>query len=346
MDPLSVVASVAGLLGVGAKITSVLFSMITGCREAPSLARHLLWELADISTALGHLQRYIIEPSKVAADRTSMIQLDHVLTSLTGCVTTYSDLQQILDGLNTSPDMRAYDRLRWARKESTLNTIVSRLQNHRASLSLILAIIQCESAKEAEAANEKLVALVQETLRNQHELAERIQGLEREGSIFSVMPKQEDEVGDNASTRTARARKIFPFIDSATEALRSAFQQDLERSRVYMRTVKKAVNRNSQFSLRSSQETTAESWSRLSLSQVSSLSVCALPIYAGDIVNSDSYDFGDQGPRATKSMAKKASGSRGRTSKSSRYKDGPSHYKSPTDQLHGASTIYLVQYGL
>lgn len=71
-----------------------------------------------------------------------MILLEHVLTCLTGCVTTYSDLQNIINGLNTDPPMGACHRIQWVRKHSSLTTIVNRLQNQKSSLTLMLTIIQ------------------------------------------------------------------------------------------------------------------------------------------------------------------------------------------------------------
>ncbi|KAJ0141656.1 hypothetical protein HZ326_15467 [Fusarium oxysporum f. sp. albedinis] len=59
MDPLSVSASVVGLLGAGAKITSCLWTFATNARDAPQLARHLVFEVADITAALGSLQAYV-----------------------------------------------------------------------------------------------------------------------------------------------------------------------------------------------------------------------------------------------------------------------------------------------
>lgn len=142
MDPLSVSASVVGLLGAGASITSTLFALVSSIRDAPQLAQSLLREMADISAALGSLQIYIRGRAEASAERGALILLEHVLTTLTGCVTTYSDLQRVMDGLNVNPSMGMFDRLKWSREEQKLSLILQRLQNHKSSLTLMLTILQ------------------------------------------------------------------------------------------------------------------------------------------------------------------------------------------------------------
>ena len=142
MDPLSVAASVVGLLAAGGKVTSLLFAIITSCKDSPELARSIMWEVADISAALGHLQDFVGGRTAATSERGSLILLDQLLTTLTGCVTTYSDLQSMLVRLNISEDMGTFDRIQWVRQEGKLNSLVQRLQNHKSSLTLMLTIIQ------------------------------------------------------------------------------------------------------------------------------------------------------------------------------------------------------------
>ncbi|KAF5975630.1 nicotinamide mononucleotide permease [Fusarium bulbicola] len=142
MDPLSVSASVVGLLGAGAKITSCLWTFATNARDAPQLARHLVFEVADITAALGSLQAYVCGKAQAPSERGALILLEHVLTTLTGCVTTFSDLQSLVDQLNLNPDMGTIDKMKWARQEPNIAAIVQRLQNHKSLLTLMLTVLQ------------------------------------------------------------------------------------------------------------------------------------------------------------------------------------------------------------
>ncbi|KAI0973377.1 hypothetical protein F4678DRAFT_426548 [Xylaria arbuscula] len=293
MDPLSVAASVVGLLAAGGQVTSVLFTVITKCKDSPALARSILFEVADISAALGQLQGFLSDRAKASAERGNLILLDQLLTTLTGCVTTYSDIQFILTGLNVSEDMGAFDRIKWMRQEDRLNTLVQRLQSHKSSLTLMLTIIQCKSMEEAQNCTQKLCVLVERMLESNQDLAERIRGLEREGSIIS---KARSEIipGDDASTiRQASTTSGSLFEPGDALVKRFAFEDDLEMSRVY----NKAIYRHSQLSLTSTAlYTTALSvFSKLSLSQISGISFYALPVCAIDLHNSGLYVFGEEG---------------------------------------------------
>jgi hypothetical protein len=142
MDPLSVGASVVGLLLATSKVSNLLSSVVLKAHKAPGLAQSLLWETTDISAALGRIQEYVLGRQTISSSRGSLVLLQHVLASLTGCVTTYSDLQAILNDLGINPEMGVFDRMRWLRHETSLKEIVQRLQNHKSSLSLLLNILQ------------------------------------------------------------------------------------------------------------------------------------------------------------------------------------------------------------
>lgn len=142
MDPLSVAASVVGLLAAGGKLTSMLSAVVTKCQDSPSAARIIVSEVADISAALGQLQDFLSRPGLYRPKRGSLNMLDQLPTMLTGCVMTYSDVAYILEGLNISEDMGTFDRLRWKMQENQLNMLVQRLQHHKSSLTLMLTITQ------------------------------------------------------------------------------------------------------------------------------------------------------------------------------------------------------------
>ena len=139
MDPLSVAASVVGLLSSGAAISKFLSSVANG---APSLAKSVLSEVADISALLSHLQSYVSGTAKASSQRQSLILLEHVLTTLTGCVLTYSELEAILSSRKGSPAKGISDRLKWIWQEPKIVTLVQQLQSHKSSLTLILNILQ------------------------------------------------------------------------------------------------------------------------------------------------------------------------------------------------------------
>lgn len=156
--------------------------------------------------------------------------------------------------------------------------------------------------KEAQSSTRHLCTLVEELLQSNHDLASRIRGLEREGSIIA-----ESRRDDVSTFRQTRGSKSISFIDTQASAIKFTFDQDLQASRVYNR----AIGRQSMASLTSTAlYTTALSlFSNLSLSQVSNISFYALPVYYNDLSNSDCYVFGEEGAlvRSDSSQASKSS---------------------------------------
>lgn len=142
MDPLSLAAFIVGLLAGGVKITAFLHTLASNAQGAPQLAQSLIIEISGIEAAASSLQEYTSGRAQISTERGSLILVEHVLTTLTGCVTTYSELQTIINGMNIGPNMSIIDRLKWAAHESKLAAVVQKLQNHKSSLTLMLSILQ------------------------------------------------------------------------------------------------------------------------------------------------------------------------------------------------------------
>lgn len=138
-DPLSITAGVIGIITAAAQISSLLINFTRQSKRAPRQAVIVLTEVTETSGILSHLQSFLLGTETADQSRTCFLQVDHVITILTGCVATFSELEETLDGLKTE-GMDILDRIKWARKESGIIAIIQRLQTHKASLSLMLNI--------------------------------------------------------------------------------------------------------------------------------------------------------------------------------------------------------------
>lgn len=110
MDPLSIAASVAGLLGLGIKLTALL-GQISRLSNAPPLCKAVLVEVAAVGSVLRQIQAFLNDQLHAPAERRGMILLEHVATALTGCVMAKDELENILDGLGlvyTTSGLRAF----------------------------------------------------------------------------------------------------------------------------------------------------------------------------------------------------------------------------------------------
>lgn len=139
-DPLSIAAGVVGILTAAAQISSILIDFTRSAKGAPHQAQVIITEVNDTSGILSRLQAFILGKEFADTARTSMLRVDQVINVVSGCVLTFSELQKLLDELETGK-MGILDRVKWTRKEATIAGLIQRLQNHKASLSLILNIL-------------------------------------------------------------------------------------------------------------------------------------------------------------------------------------------------------------
>jgi hypothetical protein len=141
MDPLSVAASIAGLLSAAGKMAQLLKGL-TALADAPGSAKAALTEMNAMTGALQHLSEYLNGALRVPAGREQLVLLEHVAATLMGCVTTYDELEAIIDNVHGTTEMGAIDRLKWTLKETEIKDIIQRIQNHKISLTLMLSILQ------------------------------------------------------------------------------------------------------------------------------------------------------------------------------------------------------------
>lgn len=88
-----------GLLGATAKVSSILTTFIRGVNDAPKLATGVLQEVSDISACLAQLQAFLVGTKVGTRSRTALIMVEQVIVTLTACVMTFSELEEILGSL-------------------------------------------------------------------------------------------------------------------------------------------------------------------------------------------------------------------------------------------------------
>lgn len=141
MDPLSVSASITGLLSVAAKVTMLLVTLVNSAKGAPQLVQSVLTEVSDINACLGQLQAFLTGIRSTSRSRASLIMVEQVVVILAGCVSTFSELEAVTEKLKTDLPVRALEKLKWARREGDISKILGRLQASKSSLNIILAVL-------------------------------------------------------------------------------------------------------------------------------------------------------------------------------------------------------------
>ena len=140
MDPLSVSASIIGITTAAVQISRLLKIFVDGTPQVSTAARAVLMEDTGIYACLHQLQDFLLGHGESGRSRRSLILIEQVIVVFTDCVSVFSELEQILEGLKTGEQMRVIDRIKWAGKEATISRILARLQASKASLNLMLTI--------------------------------------------------------------------------------------------------------------------------------------------------------------------------------------------------------------
>ncbi|KAJ3456356.1 hypothetical protein MRS44_016379 [Fusarium solani] len=292
-DPLSIAASVVGLVAAAGKVYGVLSNFVSTAADAPSSAASVLGTVEQMKLTLSSVQSLIDSIESLDPSRKALIQLDHLSIVITHSVLTISELESIVcpkDGL--------MHRLRWAWSEKRVMGLLPRLESQKSSLSLMVAVLQSKSELEARTSHTTLLSKVDEVLQQNEALAHRLQRLEgnllsdsRSVKFFddasSIISKRLSFLSvrsvdsSSSSISSASQKRQSITITSPSIVARNDFELALERSRVYNRT---QLN-ESDVSFTSSTAPSA-AWSMLSglsLNDISIISAFRLPITLDDI---------------------------------------------------------------
>ncbi|KAI5803148.1 Rho GTPase activation protein [Geopyxis carbonaria] len=300
MDPLSVAASVAGLIASTGQIAIAIRNFTSGMKDAPKLALQIMTEVQAINAIICQLKVFLIDTLDARTRqklriRGCLVLVEEVVTLLTSCVRTCSDLEAEIEGLKIVDDgkgMRSLDRVKWVMRETTIKGILEQVQTQKSSLTCMMGILQAKNTLEAENIMERMHETMQKLVdrfeSQEEQLSRRIRALEARDDRTIATTRQ-----DRTSVFTAEDETELQIV-SGSEIQRTqygfAFEEDLRNSRPYRNP---AFSRSGASLLSTEIRTTGWSiLSGLSLSDVSNISILALPIYANEISNSGRYQFG------------------------------------------------------
>ena len=144
-DPLSVAASIAGLISITVEAVKFLSPYVSAAKETPQVAAHVYSEVQSTQIILMGLQSLTKNLSSVNVQHAALIGVNQVVAVLTDGVLLYSELHKELQSLWTKDAVGKVPlrgRLQWVWKESTFATLLNRLQSFKSSMTLVLMILQ------------------------------------------------------------------------------------------------------------------------------------------------------------------------------------------------------------
>lgn len=289
MDPLSVSASVTGLIMAGSQIASLIQRLY----DAPSIALAVETETSHFVVVLSQLQPFLTGQRTTIAhpSRTSLVEVQQIQIILTGSVLTLSELQAAVGAIchgSTSISLR--DRIKWVMAESNIAQLIQRVRDHKSSLTLLLTLLTwydrvsspltppprlpnadvdgSKSTSEATNNMTQLCALLEQFIEHNTQLFARVQELEGEPLAPEPRPSAK------------------PGIRTSSVSFHGTFERVLSESDLYRRVLNRgnpnARSGHANFDNRSIA-------SRLSLSQAPDISTMRLAVSPAELSNPECY---------------------------------------------------------
>ena len=141
MDPLSVAASIVGLLTAAASITSLIYRVSTASIFS-GILYDILQEVEETKIILGQIQTFFVKPETVSRSGAALLLVEQIIVVLTTSVMTYSKLEKTIEPLRYQSTVGgATKRWEWTRKKSEVSRLFQRVQSSKTSLNLMLTIL-------------------------------------------------------------------------------------------------------------------------------------------------------------------------------------------------------------
>ncbi|KAL1600827.1 hypothetical protein SLS60_007215 [Paraconiothyrium brasiliense] len=295
-DPLSVVSAIIGIIAAAGKVAELLEPLVSSVKDAKNNAREIQDQVEESRAILQALQKLFDDLEQSPRRRRELIQIDQLRATLCDGIVIFSDLEPLVVQLRTSNESLR-SRVQWARKRDQLEAFSRRLDRFKSSINTMLNILQwyvvqtyslasrllniSESDMDAAANRQELYNLTSQLLQSNRDLRRRLSLLERG-------PRDD---GDSVHLQIGQ-RSSLVSIRSQIRAFE--FERELKESWVY----RKARRSTADASFRSS-NALSHAWSALSdisLSDISAISVVALPISPDDLSNGHHYRQGQGQP--------------------------------------------------
>jgi len=138
MDPLSVAASVVGLLGATAKVGTLL-DYLSSVQECPATIQDARTEVKHAELALRSLQRYLQRLDLVDSRRAALIQVDELRVVLSEAMLVLAGFEGLLERLTRVARIRV--SVTWMRHSRKIDEHRASIQRYIACLNLMVGIL-------------------------------------------------------------------------------------------------------------------------------------------------------------------------------------------------------------
>jgi hypothetical protein len=139
-DPLSVAASIIGILAAAGKVAETLGPVVSAFKDTTSTATTIYAEVNSSRIILTSLQALLNDLDQAPDTRRQLIQVDQLVAVLTDGVLIFNQLEPLVLQLGNDIE-RWRTRVQWTRKKDKLDSFVSRMQLFKGSINVMLNIL-------------------------------------------------------------------------------------------------------------------------------------------------------------------------------------------------------------
>ena len=128
MDPISILASIAGVATAGTQVASALFSLVKAVRNAPREMRDIANEMTDLTCVLGHLHDILLAGHSFSRPS----YLGAIGAAINNVETTQQEIRGLID------DKSYRKRLMWGKASRAL---LNEIGKHKITINLQVSIL-------------------------------------------------------------------------------------------------------------------------------------------------------------------------------------------------------------
>lgn len=139
MDPLSVAASVAGLMSLSIEVVHAVSEYYKSAKNAPSDIEGIKSELESLSIILERLE-LVLRSDKIRSNSSSFDTSSVLTTALNSCEKTIREISSKLGRPKDSSVSRVWERLKWPFSEKEVQKLLEVLHRHILTFQFSLTV--------------------------------------------------------------------------------------------------------------------------------------------------------------------------------------------------------------
>ncbi|KAI1373083.1 hypothetical protein F4677DRAFT_430194 [Hypoxylon crocopeplum] len=128
MDPLSIIAGVAGISQAGASLSRAIYGMVSAVRNAPKEIYDIARGISDLSMVLREL-RHVLRQGKQIIKRRLLRKVKSAVRRIAHIHQEIDDLLQLASG---------FDRLKWVFRRTKASQLLYSIEAHKTGINMVL----------------------------------------------------------------------------------------------------------------------------------------------------------------------------------------------------------------